>query len=953
MPKKATAIFLIMALLAGTLPAAARANPGASPQQAAQDLHRLGLFMGMGTNPDGSPMFALERQPTRAEAIAMFVRLVGGAEEAHSRQWSMPFTDVPSWARPYVGYAWHNGLTTGVSQAQFGSHQPVTAAQYLTFVLRALGYESDVDFRWSTAWTLTDAKGITNGRYNAATNSSFTRGDLAAVSFAALGGEFAGGGATLADALVAGGVFTEAQAQAAGLRAGAGVAAQPAPPAQNQPTPAPGQPTPPPQAGQPAQPTPTPQAGQPTPTPATAQATRVTIASGTRTVSAGDTLELEAAVQPQNAEQTVAWSTSDPSVATVSAAGVVTGVSPGTATITATAAGGATATANINIAWRIPASTITLPNRRLTEAERDEWIREYDARGGAYEFELEVIRLTNIERANHGLQPVTLDRNLMLAARFYAQTMGNLDTPLGHHEGPYGGSGETARVFGAGGSWRNGIAGGVRTPASHVERWMNSPGHRANILQQNVRHIGVGFHEGGRWGYFGYMVLTVEPTGGVQVMPTGVTLSQPSPALSVGITQTVAATFQPANANVRTLTWTTSDAAVATVHGGNVRGIAPGAATITATTANGLTAAVTVTVTAVLPTGVTISPATFNLNLGQSRTVTASVQPHNAGNRTVAWASSDPAVATVAANGLVTGISIGTATITATTHNGLAATATVTVGGIQPTGVAISPAVLNLNVGQIQTLTGTVQPHNAANRTLTWTSSDPAVATVAANGRVTGVAAGTATITAAAHNGLTATATVTVGGALPTGVTVAPATLTLYAGQSQPLAATVQPANAANRTVAWTSSNPAVATVAADGTVTGVAAGTATITAATHNGLTAAASVTVNAGVVPPTGVSVAPRYIELQVGAAAVLVATVSPANATDRSVTWTSSAPSVASVSQDGTVTAHAPGSALIMAGTSCGQFTDAVSVTVAAPPAPQPDPEPEPPTEETDTE
>ena len=117
----------------------------------------------------------------------MLVRLLGKESEAKSGSWTTPFTDVAAWAKPYVGYAYANGLTTGVGKGLFGGGRPVTAAQYLTFVLRALGYESGTDFSWDTAWTLTDALGITNGQYHAGTNNSFLRADAALVSVCALG----------------------------------------------------------------------------------------------------------------------------------------------------------------------------------------------------------------------------------------------------------------------------------------------------------------------------------------------------------------------------------------------------------------------------------------------------------------------------------------------------------------------------------------------------------------------------------------------------------------------------------------------------------------------------------------------------------------------------------------------------------------------------------------------
>ncbi|MEA5040122.1 MAG: hypothetical protein VB086_09835 [Clostridiaceae bacterium] len=151
---------------------------------AADKLNDLGLFTGVGTNADGTSDYDLDRVPNRAEAVTLLIRLLGKEEEAKGRSWATPFTDVADWAKPYVGYAYAHDLTSGISPTTFGSSEPTSAAQYLTFVLRALGYTSGADFRWDSAWEFTDKLGISNGQYN--TFSHFTRGDAAVISEAAL-----------------------------------------------------------------------------------------------------------------------------------------------------------------------------------------------------------------------------------------------------------------------------------------------------------------------------------------------------------------------------------------------------------------------------------------------------------------------------------------------------------------------------------------------------------------------------------------------------------------------------------------------------------------------------------------------------------------------------------------------------------------------------------------------
>ncbi|MDR1197827.1 MAG: SUMF1/EgtB/PvdO family nonheme iron enzyme [Prevotellaceae bacterium] len=164
---------------------------------------------------------------------------------------------------------------------------------------------------------------------------------------------------------------------------------------------------------------------------------------------------------------------------------------------------------------------------------------------------------------------------------------------------------------------------------------------------------------------------------------------------------------------------------------------------------------------------------------------------------------------------------------------------------VQATGVTLNKTTLTLTVGETETLTATVTPDNAADKTVTWTSSATAVATVdAATGKVTAVALGEAAITATTANGKTATCALTVTPVEVGDVTLNKTTLTLTVGETETLTATVTPDNAADKTVTWTSIAPTVATVT-DGLVTAVAKGAATITATTANGKTAICEVTV------------------------------------------------------------------------------------------------------------
>jgi len=212
--KRVLSFLLVIIMLCGIMPTAFAASSEAV--EAANKLYELGLFMGTGTDADGNPNFDLDRAPTRHEAVTMLVRILGKEEEAKSGTWDMPFTDVADWAKPYVGYAYANGLTNGTSETTFAGGSAITASQYLTLVLRALGYNSSTDFKWDAAWELSDELGFTSGEYSAET-TTFLRGDVAIISCAALNAKLKNEETLLVQSLVSNGAVDEAAAMEQGF----------------------------------------------------------------------------------------------------------------------------------------------------------------------------------------------------------------------------------------------------------------------------------------------------------------------------------------------------------------------------------------------------------------------------------------------------------------------------------------------------------------------------------------------------------------------------------------------------------------------------------------------------------------------------------------------------------------------------------------------------------------
>ena len=184
------------------------------------------------------------------------------------------------------------------------------------------------------------------------------------------------------------------------------------------------------------------------------------------------------------------------------------------------------------------------------------------------------------------------------------------------------------------------------------------------------------------------------------------------------------------------------------------------------------------------------------------------------------------------ANGKVTGVKAGEATITVTTEDGgKTATCKVTVSetSVAVTGVTLNKTELILDTGGSETLTATVAPADATNQKVTWKSDKPEIATVDDNGKVTAVKAGTATVTVTTRDGgKTATCRVTVSDREIKVTEITLAALAIYVGESKAITATVKPDDATNKELTWTSSDETVATVDATGKVTGKKIGTAT-----------------------------------------------------------------------------------------------------------------------------
>jgi uncharacterized protein YjdB len=327
-------------------------------------------------------------------------------------------------------------------------------------------------------------------------------------------------------------------------------------------------------------------------------------------------------------------------------------------------------------------------------------------------------------------------------------------------------------------------------------------------------------------------------------------------------------------------------------------------------------------------TGVELSSTNLEISRGETAFLQATVKPENATNKKVVWNSSNSAIASVT-DGIVTASSAGIAVISAHPEDGVG-TAYCTVSVVVPVStIILGTRELGLDVDGIMSMaivSATVGPDEAGDKRVVWSSDNPSVATVSSQGPTTSLST---LVTAVAPGVTTIRATSPVNGTvgdycIVTVVTnefigvedmfVTPSKLQVLVGDTGLLTATVLPANATDKYVQWVSDNRSVATVDANGRVTGVSEGIAHISATTEDGGFRDEAEVEVARQFHVTGVTINKLSLSMVVGYSEALTATVQPANATDKGVWWESDNNTVARVSSVGMVEAVGPGATKI---------------------------------------
>jgi len=315
-------------------------------------------------------------------------------------------------------------------------------------------------------------------------------------------------------------------------------------------------------------------------------------------------------------------------------------------------------------------------------------------------------------------------------------------------------------------------------------------------------------------------------------------ISPSEATVKIGEKITLAVSHSPADLPAPEYEWNSSDETIATVENGIVYGRSVGEVTISVSSFNlKLKDICKVTVTPIEATGIKLSESEKMMTTGESFRLEYTIEPENTTNKEVEWESSDKTIATVNTDGEVTAVSDGECTITVKVKGSdTSAKCVVKVNPIKVTGVTLNETTKSIEAGESFTLTATVSPENAKDKSIKWSSSDPNIAKVE-DGLVTALAKGTCNIIATTNDGnFKAQCTVNVLPSSVKGVQFTESSVKILNGESYTLAYSILPENAENKNVKFSSSAPNVVSVDNSGKVTALQKGTSTITITTEDG---------------------------------------------------------------------------------------------------------------------
>ena len=404
--------------------------------------------------------------------------------------------------------------------------------------------------------------------------------------------------------------------------------------------------------------------------------------------------------------------------------------------------------------------------------------------------------------------------------------------------------------------------------------------------------------------------------------------------LKVAETLQLEATVLPENATDKTVTWTSSNSKIIAINSnGLATAISVGEAIITATNSAGQTATITLTVIPTLAESLSVFPQLITLKVGEGGNIAVTIAPSTTTNKAISYSSANEAIATVDNNGSITGVGLGETEVIVSTLDGSSLSASVKVNVIQTPAESVAieyNGTTSLHVGQTAQLSAVVLPEDATDKSVTWQVQTAEVLSVSPEGLLKAVGLGEAWVSATTSNGKSADMTFNVIPTPVSSIVINPNAVSLKTTETVKLTAAVMPEDATNKTITWTSSDNAVASVDTYGNVTANSVGEAIVTATSTDGSNVVAECRVTVVPTPVEGITIdANGSTTLKALQTVQLTAVITPETATDKSVSWSSSNSEIASVDENGLVTAQNVGTAIISAKSGAKVATISISV------------------------
>jgi uncharacterized protein YjdB len=416
---------------------------------------------------------------------------------------------------------------------------------------------------------------------------------------------------------------------------------------------------------------------------------------------------------------------------------------------------------------------------------------------------------------------------------------------------------------------------------------------------------------------------------------TSISFDKNEISIKVGESETLKVIHEPSDLPVPSYTWESSNEDVATITNGKVTAMSVGEATIKVTAAElGLSASCKIKVNPVEAETIVLNTTNQELKIGDEFQLTATIEPENTTDKSITWESNDDKIATVTEEGLVKAVGVGKAIITVTSGN-ISVTCNIEVEPIQVTGISLSHENIEIEITDEFELQATISPEDATNKKIIWSSSDEKIAKVSENGLITGLGEGKTIITAKSEDGgHTAQVNVTVN---LKGIKLTQNNILLAFPDGREVIHVLYSHNdKAYLEATWTSDNPEIAAVTGDGVGTNSALieakgeGETIITATSADGLKTA-TCTVKVEKIKVQQIVLNHSSLSLLPTETKQLSALVYPENAYNKELNWSSSNPTVASITQDGLLQANQVGSTTITVKSQDGGATATCTVNV----------------------